>query len=152
MCDTITIAIAITCFPQCPACSIRVKIVGDNIDKTVKARYMRTGSHRNQSLHYFHSLALRSRIDFSHLPNVYPDTCSPSPLKLAESLLPSASDDQSLRDLFIMHVSRVLSTHIPFFEFAFEDVVEWHRKHDYYKQMSSESVVVSSNKFQSACD
>ena len=65
------------------------KIVGDNIDKTVKARYMRTGSHRNQSLHYFHSLALRSRIDFSHLPNVYPDTCSPSPLKLSLPPLPS---------------------------------------------------------------
>ena len=120
------------------------KIVGDNIDKTVKARYMRVDGYRNQSLHYFHSLALQSRIDFSHLPNVHPATCSPSPLLMAESLLPTASDDQSLRDLFIMHVSRVLATHIPFFKLAFEDVVERHRKHDYYKQMSSESVVVSS--------
>ena len=71
---------------------------------------MGTGSHINQSLHYLHSLALQSRTDFSHLPNVHPDTCSSSPLRMAESLLPSVSDDQSLRDLFKMQVSRVLYT------------------------------------------
>ena len=106
---------------------------------------MRTGSHINQSLHYFHSLALQSRKDFSHLPNVHPDTYSPSPLLMAESLLPSVPDDQSLRYLSIMQVSRVLTTHIPFFQLAFEDVVERHRKHEYYyKQMSTESVVYNS--------
>ena len=35
------------------------KIIGDNLDKTVKARYMRDGA-RNQSLHYFHFLVSRT--------------------------------------------------------------------------------------------
>ena len=121
------------------------KIVGDNIEKTIKARTIRTESHTNQTLHYFHSLALQSRKDFSDLPNVHPDTCSPSPLLMAESLLPSVSDGQSLCDLFIMQVSRVLTTLIPFFQLPFEDMVERHRKHVfYYKQISTESVVYNS--------
>ena len=40
------------------------KIVGDNIDKMIKLRYMRC-DRQNQSLHYFHMYAVWDRIDLS---------------------------------------------------------------------------------------
>ncbi len=40
------------------------KIVGDNIDKTIRPREMRS-DHQTRSLHYFHSYAVRDRIDIS---------------------------------------------------------------------------------------
>ena len=123
------------------------RLVGDNIDKTVRARYIRADRSCNRSLHYFHSFALKNRIDFSHLPDVYPHTCLPSPHQLSLSLLPSKDDDKALVNSFIVHVSRILATHMPFFKVAFEDVVEWHMKHPYYDQMSQVSEVVSSCSF-----
>ena len=120
------------------------KLVGDNIDKGVKAWYMRVEGSHNKSLHYFHSFAVQNRVDFSHLPDVLPHTCLNSPHKLAVALLPSRDDDKALRQHFVTHVSRILATYIPFFKFTFEEVVEWHIKHDYYDQMSAKSLVVSS--------
>ena len=41
------------------------KLVGDNIDKCVRAQYIRFESgHDNKSLHYFHYFAVLNRIDF----------------------------------------------------------------------------------------
>ena len=59
------------------------KLVGDNIDKSVKVRYMHMEGRRNQSLHYFNSFALRDRISFNHLPDVFPHTCFNSPKQRA---------------------------------------------------------------------
>ena len=131
--------------PVQPTCShhLGYKLVGDNIDIGVKARYRRMEGSHSHSLHYFHSFTVQSRIDFSHLPDQHPDTCLNSPNQLALTLLPSADDDRSLRDLFVTHVSRILCTHMPFFKFGFEDVVQWHIHHQYYDQMSAKSQVVS---------
>ena len=119
------------------------KLVGDNIDKSVKARYMRLGTHHvNQSLHYFHYFAVLNRIDFSSFPDVHPQTCLNSPKQIAHSLLPSAGDDAKLRQLFVTHVSRILCTNIPFFKNTFGDIVEWHIEHQYYSEMSRKSHVV----------
>lgn len=118
------------------------KLVGDNIDKSVKTRYMRLEGGRNQSLHYFHCFAVLNRIDFTEFPDVQPQLCLNSPDILASTLLPSAEDDQTLRNLFMTHVSRILCTHIPFFKVGFEDVVEWHIVHQYYQEMSTKSQVV----------
>ena len=118
------------------------KIVGDNLDKTVKARYMRDGA-RNQSLHYFHFFGVKNRVDLSNVPDVHPQTCMPSPELKSVMLLPSAEDDKELHRLFAVHVSRVLATHVPYFKLAFDDVVEWHIKHKYYSEMSMASEVVS---------
>ena len=65
------------------------KIVIDNVDMTVKSRYMRVDDYRNKSLHYVNSYAVQSRVDFSHLPDVYPHTCSNTDKKNALLLLPS---------------------------------------------------------------
>ena len=48
-----------------PVKQLGYKLVGDNIAKGVKTRFMRAESHRNQSLHYFHAFATKNRIDFS---------------------------------------------------------------------------------------
>lgn len=116
------------------------KLVGDNIDKSVKTRYMRLEGGRNQSLHYFHCFAVLNRIDFTEFPDVQPQLCLNSPDILASTLLPSAEDDQTLRSLFMTHVSRILCTH--FFKVGFEDVVEWHIVYQYYQEMSTKSQVV----------
>ena len=41
------------------------KLVGDNIDKNVRPRFMRIKQHRSQSLHFFHSFAVLDRINTS---------------------------------------------------------------------------------------
>jgi len=43
-------------------------LCGDNIDKTIKRRYLQTDSNTTAtSLHYFHFYAVKDRIDFSDL-------------------------------------------------------------------------------------
>ena len=118
------------------------KLVGDNLDIGVKMRYMRLERYRNKSHHYFHCYAVQNRIDHSDKPDVHPDTCLPSPLHTASTLLPSLADDEMLRNDLVTYVSRILTEHMPFFKHTFEDVVEWHIQHRYYKQMSDKSVVV----------
>ncbi len=119
------------------------KLVADNLDKNIKARYLRVEGRRNQSLHYFHAIAVRDRIDFSSLPDVLPHSCLNSPKERALALLPSKDDDKALKQLFGTHVSRILAKHIPFFKLTFEDVIDWHIEHEYYKEMSAASQVVS---------
>ena len=87
------------------------KLVGDNIDKSVKTRYMRLEGGRNQSLHYFHCFAVLNRIDFTEFPDVQPQLCLNSPDILASTLLPSAEDDQTLRNLHDTCVSHSMHTH-----------------------------------------
>ena len=47
------------------------KLVGDNIDKNVRASYQCI-FHTTQSLHYFHSYAVLDSIDFSGLSDELP--------------------------------------------------------------------------------
>ena len=114
-------------------------LVGDNIDITVNARYLRTEKHHNQSLHFFHSYAVRDRIDMGSLSLDLPATCNPSPVRIALALLPSKDDDTSLLSNIAILISRVLITYMPFFAFAFSDAVTWHICHRFYKEMSSTS-------------
>ena len=125
--------------------STTYKLVGDNLDLTVKARYMRMDSRQDQSLHYFHLMSVCDRIDFSQLPITKPATCLNSPSKLAINMLPDVkSDEWTLITDLSMLVSRIIVSHIPFFNFSFSDVVTWHLKHQYYTEMSGKSTVVSS--------
>ena len=120
------------------------KLVGDNIDKGVKARYMRADEHRGQSLHYFHSFAVQNRIDFSSYSDVLPATCLDSCERRAKQLLPSKDDDSCLRNNLTILVSRILVDNMSFFRHTFDGVVTWHIEHQYYSEMSTKSVVVSS--------
>ena len=122
--------------------SLGYKLVGDNIHKGVKARYMRAEVHRNQSLHYFHCFAIQNRIDHSNYPGVHPPTCKDSPRHRALALLPSKEDDSTLWMNIAVLVSRVLAEYMPFFKHTFDDVVTWHIKHQHTAEMSSKSLVV----------
>lgn len=102
--------------PPASSQHLSYKLVGDNLDKSVKARYLRVEGSRNQSLHNFHSFAVRDRIDFSSLPDVLPHSCLNSPKQRALALLPSTDDDNALKELFGTHVSRILAKHIPYFD------------------------------------
>ena len=121
------------------------KLVGDNLDLTVKARYMRIDGQKDQSLHYFHHMSVCDRIEFSHLPISRAHTCLNSPSNLAVSLLPDVKSDESLISDLSVLVSRIIVTHLSYFNFTFSDVVKWHLEHQYYKEMSKQSTVVSND-------
>ena len=119
------------------------RLCGDNLDKTIKPRYMRSDTHKSESMHYFHSYAVADRIDFSDLSETAPPLPSVSLRQIATSLLPSPEDDLAIRNNLAVLVSRVLVSNLDFFKVAFDGVVDWHIKHDFYKQMSSKSEDVS---------
>ena len=106
-------------------------IVGDNIDKKVKPRYMRAG-HGNRDLHYFHCYAVRDRVDNSLStsppklpPRASADTC-------AFSILPSIDDDRVTRENMIIVVSRVLATHMESrLGLDCTKLVKWHIDHNF---------------------
>ena len=83
-----------------PEIPLPFKIVGDNIDKNIRPRYVRSNA-RSTSIHYFDSYALRDQIDFHTLS-------LPSKQDLAESILPSTTDDEMLRNNVIVIVSCIL--------------------------------------------
>ncbi len=78
------------------------KIVGDNIDKNVRPSHQRL-DRQTQSLHHFHSYAVRDRLDLSAVsdssPKV-PPTIDPA------TILPSASDVCKLQQEFEVLVTR----------------------------------------------
>lgn len=60
------------------------KLVGDNLDKNVKPSLQRHES-KSQSLHYFHSYAVKDRVPAASLPDELPVPCTPDPEKLLHS-------------------------------------------------------------------
>ena len=115
------------------------KLVGDNIDKNVRPRYMR-GDHQSQSLHYFHCVAVKDRIDLSQVSNA----CSfinHDEMKL-EVLLPSHEDYENLQKNITVLISRLLVQHIPFFKEGRSSVTQ-HIEHQYSVEMAEKSKVVS---------
>ena len=117
------------------------RLCGDNIDKTVRPRYMHSDK-RNQSLHYFHSYAVQNRVNVSNLSDS-PVNITLSPERMATSILPSIEDDSKLKCNMAVLVSRVLASHMKFFNFSFADAVKWHIEHQFSEEMSQKSVVVS---------
>ena len=115
-----------------------VKIVGDNIDKTVKTRYMRVDQ-QGRSLHYFHAYATRDRFDLS-MPEVAPSVPDNPDL---DKLLPSDFDKSTMKQFFAIHVARILCKHMPFFTEDFGDVIPEHIEHPMSSEMSKKSEVVS---------
>lgn len=119
------------------------RICGDNIDKTVRPRYMRSDK-ANKSLHYFHSYAVQNRVDVSHLADSPVDMSTFTPDRIASTILPSSNDDEMLRENVAVLISRVLTTHLKFFQFSFDEAVDWHISHQFSHEMSQKSTLVSS--------
>ena len=112
------------------------KIVGDNVEKNVKPRYMRL--HRQTcSLHYFNAYADRidepSYSSFTSHIDIGVDI---------ESILPSDDIHSKLLDNLGVLVSRILVANMPVFKFYFEDVVQYRLEHMYSVEMSTKSEIV----------
>ena len=96
-----------------PSSLTTYKIVGDNIDKNIKPRDMRS-DHQTKSLHYFHLYAVRDRIDLSKYED-NPSLPDIAPIN-TDQLLPSEEEAQNLRSHFAMNIARVLKKHMKFFK------------------------------------
>lgn len=121
------------------------RLCGDNIDKTVKQRYVRTDTTATGSIHHFHSYAVLDRIDFHGMSETIPATGVTDPHQLALSLLPSPEDDVAMRNNISILISRVLVNNLDFFNLSFDRVVDWHIKHEFFEEMSKKSDVVCTN-------
>lgn len=94
---------------------IGFRIVGDNIDKTIRRRYLRL-DRKNQSLHFFHAFTVANRVDVSQLADTYPDIQAMMDIDSAALfVLPKFRDDLILKDNISILVSRVLYKHLDFF-------------------------------------
>lgn len=114
------------------------KLVGDNIDKTIKPRDMRI-DHQTQSLHYFHSFAVKDRVSFSSLPNTV-SLINPAEVDL-QCFLPTADDQLVLEENLCVLISRMVVQYIPFFRKCTIKVKQ-HIDHLYSKEMARKSTVV----------
>lgn len=117
-------------------------ICGDNIDHTMKQRYMRVGKTRPDEIHYFHSYAVSNRINFSGLSERVVLTLAQVPEQVALSLLPIPEDDKANRNNMCTLIFRIMYENMEFARLTFDGVMNWHITHDLYK-MSRKSVVVS---------
>lgn len=127
------------CTVRCP---LSFSMLGDNLDKNVKARFIISDSHQNKSLHLFHLCAVRDRIDFSKLPNNHMVGCLNSPCNRVKQLLPTVADYSALRKNFVIMLSRLLNN-MKFFKFSFDGIVQFHIDHRYSKEMATKSNIVS---------
>ncbi len=110
------------------------RIVGDNIDKNVKPRDVRMDS-QTVSLHYYHSYALRDRIDLSSFDD---SSSSPDISEIDFSkFLPSSQDHDAVSHL----ITRILCKDMPFFA-KYGKGLEKHIRHEYSNEMSRKSEVV----------
>ena len=123
------------------------RLVGDNIDKSIRHRYMRIDKCGLSDIHYFHFYALKDRIDFSGLSDILPNPNALSLNQLTSSLLPSKEDDAALQNNFSVLLSRILCDSFSFFKRTFDGVIEWHIKHPFYAEMCSKSEVVSTKHY-----
>ena len=88
------------------------------------------------SLHFFHYFAVKDRVNLSGLsdkPNQY--LAVPTSKLPINTLLPTASDHQTLVHNIGLLISRVLVEELPF-NSTFSDVVVKHVKHCHYTEMS----------------
>jgi len=105
-------------------------LMGDNLDTDIKSQFIRTDGMKGNSLHYFHSLAVKDRIsklaELDITPyHIYLNTLE----KTALQLLPTVFNDKAMEEVFIMIVSRILTTHMQYFQFSCSDIFTWHKDH-----------------------
>ena len=96
------------------------KICGDNIDKTVHCRHMRIDK-QVESLHYFHSYAIKDRIKISDVSVISPSN-TPTAEVVISTVQPDDEDDALIHVEFAVLVSRILCKHMPFFKSNYADV------------------------------
>lgn len=138
--ETTTLPAIVT--PKPRSINAGYKIVFDNLDKTIKPRYMSIEK-QSTSLHYVHGYAVKDRIDFS----TYSAANESGKERNVFSLLPAASDYATLKRRFSIHVTRIITSYLTFFTEDFEGLVNHHIKHRYSTEMGKKSEVVSQIEF-----
>ena len=113
------------------------KIVFDNIDLTVRPRHT-TEERQSLSLHNVNAYAVKDRVDYS----TFSSTRDQKEDNLY-AILPSEEDYQSLKERFIVYVSRIMVKYIKFFHDDFQTLVQQQIPHKFSKEMSKKSEVVS---------
>ena len=114
------------------------KLVGDNVDKSITPRQETSESHK-QSLHYFHTYAVKDRCSSSHLSDSPPAV----DVKNADVsiVLPTDTDcDTILHNMSILF-ARVVQKRFNFFKDNVQPVVK-HIPHCYSEKMKGKSEVV----------
>ena len=116
------------------------KIVGDNVDKSIRPRHETSDSHL-QSIHYFHAYAVLDRCDMSS----FEDAPSQFDATSADvcSVLPTMNDQSTMKQNLAVIVSHILRNNN--FKFFKDNVrpIQRHIPHIYSKEMSLKSTVVS---------
>ena len=113
--------------------------MGDNIDKNVTPRDMRVGN-QVKSLHYFHSYAVKDRLDPSSLSG---DGHDGDVNSLAiSSVLPTVDDCVRIRNDYIILAARVIVENISHFSFLQKCVVK-HIPHKFSKETARKYMIVS---------
>lgn len=100
----------------CSRLLLGYKLVGDNIDKNVRPRHMRQ-DRQTLSMHYYHSYAVRDRVNVSGLSDARPSLKNTPLLSVpVTDVLPSDSDHKNLMHNFALLVSRHLVDHLHHFK------------------------------------
>ena len=81
------------------------KIIGDNIDKNVRASFQRS-DHGTTSLHHFHAFASRDRLDLSSLSDKDPDLSTVIVDIDPEEFLPSQEDIDKIKEEFCILIAK----------------------------------------------
>ena len=112
------------------------KLVFDNIDKTLKPRFM-TQDSQTTILHYVQAYAVKDRIDYSSIGDEQNNETN------LYKILPDSEDYHLLKERFVIHVSRIISTYLGFFKDDFKNLVQRHIPHRYSSEMCHKSEIVS---------
>ena len=116
-----------------------VSIIGDNLDKNIKPRYM-TINHQVKSLHLFHSVAAVGRIKTLHLDEEE-SVADTSDIPVS-SFLPSTDDCVALCNNFVILAARVVVENFTCFSSLCKCVPD-HIQHKYSAFMKEKTVSVS---------
>ncbi len=111
------------------------KLVFDNLDKTIKPRYMRSDS-QTISLHCVQVYGVRDRIDYSSF-----STERPTEVTLFD-ILPSCDDLNLLKEDFTILITRIIHANLPYFGDDFKKLVTKHIPHKYSAIMSKKSEAI----------
>ena len=113
----------------------RFKFVGDNVDKQIRVRDVRS-NHQATMHHMYSIIAVRNRVDTAQL------SCTGNTADITEVLpkdfLPSAADASAMKSNIVILVARILVTNIPSLSFL-AGVVPMHIQHRYSKEMATKS-------------
>ena len=122
-----------------PSSDRSVVIIGDNWDKNINPRCMRSDN-QVKSLHLFHSVATFSRMNTMHLDDSKP-LGSLSKVSLSE-FLPSLDDCTSVRDNFVTLAARIVVENLSHFSYL-QPCVPSHIPHEFSSAMEEKTLYVS---------